>query len=135
MNTIAGKSVISIFLGEWPMWILVALSIFAITLIIERMLYFRRNGFDAQKGFVRFRELMAAGNTDELKRYVQSQKQSDGPVVLDAIEQPAPDRGRTRTWLTVQFSMRSCCSNGSWVGSGRWRMLQPWSVCWARSGG
>jgi len=78
MSTIAGKTVISIFLGEWPMWILVALSIFSIALIVERLLYFRRNGFNAQKGFVRFRELMAAGNTDELKRYTQSQSNPMG---------------------------------------------------------
>jgi biopolymer transport protein ExbB len=60
------------------MWILVALSIFAVALIIERMLYFRRNAFNAQKGFVRFRELMAAGNTDEVKRYAQSQNNPMG---------------------------------------------------------
>jgi len=81
MNTIAGKTVISIFLGEWPMWILVALSIFAITLIVERFLYFRRNNFDAQKGFIKFRESLAAGSIDELKRYAQSQNNPMGRLM------------------------------------------------------
>lgn len=73
MNSIAGRSVISILTGEWPMWILMALSVFAIALIIERFIYFRRNRFDVKKGFVRFRELVTAGNIDELKRYAQNQ--------------------------------------------------------------
>jgi biopolymer transport protein ExbB len=73
MNTIAGRSVISILTGEWPMWILMALSVFAITLIVERFIYFRRNRFEVGKGFTRFRELVAAGNIDELKRYAQGQ--------------------------------------------------------------
>jgi biopolymer transport protein ExbB len=67
--------------GEWPMWILMVLSVFAITLIVERFLYFRKNAFDAQKGFIRFRELMAAGNTDELKRYAQTQSNPMGRLL------------------------------------------------------
>jgi biopolymer transport protein ExbB len=81
MDNIAGKTVVSIFLGEWPMWILVALSIFAITLIIERFTYFRRNSFDSVKGFERFRELMRAGKKDEALRFAQSEKNPMGRLL------------------------------------------------------
>ena len=81
MTTIAGKTVIAIILGEWPMWILVALSVFAITLIVERSLYFRRNSFNTSKGFARFRELMAAGNRDEALRFAKSQDNAMGRVM------------------------------------------------------
>jgi biopolymer transport protein ExbB/TolQ len=78
MGTIAGRPVIGIFTGEWPMWILAVLSVFAITLIIERLLYFRRNRFDTDKGFVRFREVMREGNREEALRFAKSENNPMG---------------------------------------------------------
>jgi biopolymer transport protein ExbB len=86
MGTIAGRPVISIFTGEWPMWILSVLSIFAITLIVERLLYFRRNGFNTDKGFVRFRELMREGNRDEAMRFVKSENNPMGRMLAFALQ-------------------------------------------------
>lgn len=86
METIAGKTVISIFTGEWPMWVLTALSIFAVTLIIERALYFRRNRFDAVKGFARFRELVRDGNYEEALRYAKSQDNPMGRLLTFALQ-------------------------------------------------
>jgi biopolymer transport protein ExbB len=85
METIAGKTVISIFTGEWPMWILTGLSIFAVTLIVERFLYFRRNSFDPIKGFARFREYIRQGNRDEALRYAQSERNPMGRVMATAL--------------------------------------------------
>jgi len=85
MENIAGRSVVSIFTGEWPMWILTGLSIFAITLIVERFLYFRRNAFDPIKGFARFREYVRQGNRDEALRYAQSERNPMGRVLTTAL--------------------------------------------------
>lgn len=73
MSGIAGRSVISILLGEWPMWILTGLSILAVTLIIERALYFGRNRFDPVKGFDRFRSLCKKRDWEAAFRFARSE--------------------------------------------------------------
>jgi biopolymer transport protein ExbB len=85
MDTIAGRTIISILLGEWPMWILMALSVFAITLIVERYVYFGRNRFAAGKGFDRFRELMREGNHEEAMRFAKGQDNPMGRLLAFAL--------------------------------------------------
>ena len=59
------------------MWILIALSVFAVTLIVERLLYFNRNRFDPVQGFNRMRALAKSGDWDAATRYAKSQ---DNPM-------------------------------------------------------
>ena len=78
MDTIAGRPVISIMFGEWPMWILMILSVFAITLVVERMLYFRRNNFNVARGYAQIRKLLAEGRQAEALQYADTQKNPMG---------------------------------------------------------
>ncbi|UCG91951.1 MAG: MotA/TolQ/ExbB proton channel family protein [candidate division WOR-3 bacterium] len=55
---ILGQSIIEIFKGSLVMSILLVCSIVALALIIERFLYFSRNGFDTRKGYLRFSQIL-----------------------------------------------------------------------------
>lgn len=85
MESIAGRSVMSIFLGEWPMWILAVLSVFAIVLIVERYLYFQRNKVDTGAGFEKFRDCAQRGDLEEATRYAKSQNNPLGRVLMLAL--------------------------------------------------
>jgi biopolymer transport protein ExbB len=94
LDTIAGRSIISILLGEWPMWILMLLSVFAITLIVERLLYFRKNRFNAARGFERMRGLARSGDWDSALRYAKSEDNPMGRlfvIVLTNVQLTADD--------------------------------------------
>jgi len=62
------------------MWILMALSVFSITLIVERFLYFRRNSFDSAKGFDRLRAFSKSGDWEAAIRYARTENNPMGRV-------------------------------------------------------
>lgn len=71
---ILGQPLIEIFKGSLVMIILLLCSIVALALIIERLIYFARNGFNARKGFLQFSQIMRTQGTNAAVNYSNQKK-------------------------------------------------------------
>lgn len=71
---ILGQPLVEIFKGSVVMIILLLCSIIALALIIERFIYFARNGFNTRKGFLQFSQIMRTQGTNAALNYVNQEK-------------------------------------------------------------
>lgn len=71
---ILGQPLIEIFKGSIVMCILLVCSVVALALIIERFIYFRKNGFDARKGFIRFGQILRNQGVSAALNYAAQKK-------------------------------------------------------------
>ncbi len=71
---ILGQSIIEIFKQSLVMDILLVCSIIALALIIERFIYFTRNGFDSRSGYLRFRQILRGQGVNAALSYANQKK-------------------------------------------------------------
>jgi len=83
---ILGRSVIDIFRGSVVMLLLLAASITALALIIERLLYFYRNRFNTSRGLIELRRLMTNSGPNEALNWSRGQKNPLGRMFTVALE-------------------------------------------------
>lgn len=83
---ILGQSLFSIFKGSIVMIALLASSIAALALIIERLWYFFRNRFNAAKGLMELRRLLTSSGQAEALNWAQAQKNPLGRMFTVALE-------------------------------------------------
>lgn len=83
---ILGQSLFDVFKNSVVMLLLLASSIAALTLIIERLLYFYRNRFNAGKGLIELRRLLGSSGPAEALNWSRTQKNPLGRMFTVAIE-------------------------------------------------
>ena len=83
---ILGQSIVTIFRNSWVMVCLLIASIAALTLIIERLVYFFRNRFNPSKGLIELRRLLTSSTPDEALNWARSQRNSMGRMFTVAME-------------------------------------------------
>ncbi len=83
---ILGQSLVDVFKNSVVMLLLLASSIAALALIIERLWYFQRNRFNAGKGLVELRRLMGNSGPAEALNWSRTQKNPLGRMFTVAIE-------------------------------------------------
>jgi biopolymer transport protein ExbB len=71
---IFGRSIIDIFKGSVVMIILLFCSILALALIIERLLYFMRHGFDTRAGYLKFSQIFRGQGPSAAMAYANQRK-------------------------------------------------------------
>lgn len=71
---ILGQPLIEIFKGSIVMCILLVCSIIALALIIERFIYFKKNGFNARKGFIQFGQILRTQGVNAALNYASQKK-------------------------------------------------------------
>lgn len=83
---ILGQSIVDIFKDSVVMLLLLASSIAALALIIERLWYFFRNRFNAGKGLVELRRLLGSSGPAEALNWSRNQKNPLGRMFTVALE-------------------------------------------------
>jgi len=83
---ILGQSIIEIFKGSLVMSILLVCSIVALALIIERFLYFSKNGFNTRKGYLRFSQILRGQGSNAALSYVQQKKNTLNGLFAVALQ-------------------------------------------------
>jgi biopolymer transport protein ExbB len=83
---ILGQSLIDVFKNSFVMLLLLASSIAALALIIERLWYFFRNRFNAGKGLVELRRLLGSSGPAEALAWSRTQKNPLGRMFTVALE-------------------------------------------------
>jgi biopolymer transport protein ExbB len=73
---ILGQSLLQIFKNSIVMDILLLCSIIALALIIERFIYFIRNGFDGRKGFLQFSQILRSQGVNAAQNAAGQKKNS-----------------------------------------------------------
>lgn len=73
---ILGQPLIEIFKGSIVMCILLVCSILALALIIERFIYFRKNGFNARKGYIEFGQILRNQGVNAAMNFAAQKKNS-----------------------------------------------------------
>jgi biopolymer transport protein ExbB len=73
---ILGQPIIQIFKNSIVMDILLLCSIVALALIIERFIYFARNGFDIRKGFLQFSQTLRNQGVNATQNIVSQKRNS-----------------------------------------------------------
>ncbi len=71
---ILGQPLVDVFKNSIVMLILLVCSIIALALVIERFLYFIRNGFDTHKGFLRFSQVLRNQGVNGALAYANQKK-------------------------------------------------------------
>lgn len=71
---ILGQPIIEIFKKSLVMDILLVCSIIALALIIERFIYFTRNGFNVRRGFLEFSQILRGQGPNAAFNYVNQKK-------------------------------------------------------------
>lgn len=71
---ILGQPLVDVFKNSIVMLILLVCSIIALALVIERFLYFIRNGFDTRKGFLRFSQVLRNQGVNGALAYANQKK-------------------------------------------------------------
>ena len=114
--------------SEWVMWILVALSFLSVALIIDRILFFRKNRIDLDELSSQLRQFLKDGNLRGAWGLVADQPQIECQVVaegLRAIQRgseacneamlsaKARERGRVEAHLNI---LATIGSNAPFVG-------------------
>jgi biopolymer transport protein ExbB len=83
---ILGQSIVDVFKNSVVMLLLLASSIAALALIIERLWYFFRNRFNAGKGLVELRRLLGSSGPAEALNWSRTQKNPLGRMFTVALE-------------------------------------------------
>ena len=83
---ILGQSLVDVFKNSVVMIVLLASSIAALALIIERLSYFHRNRFNAGKGLIELRRLLASSGPAEALNWSRTQKNPLGRMYTVALE-------------------------------------------------
>jgi biopolymer transport protein ExbB len=83
---ILGQSIVDIFKNSVVMLLLLASSIAALALIIERLWYFFRNRFNAGKGLIELRRLLGSSGPAEALNWSRTQKNPLGRMFTVALE-------------------------------------------------
>jgi biopolymer transport protein ExbB len=71
---ILGQPIIEIFKSSLVMDILLVCSIIALALIIERFIYFTRNGFNTRKGYLQFSQIVRTQGSNAALNYVNQRR-------------------------------------------------------------
>ncbi|RKX71701.1 hypothetical protein DRP53_00515 [candidate division WOR-3 bacterium] len=83
---ILGQSLVDIFRGSLIMLLLLLASIVVVALVVERFLYFARNGFDAQRLFIRFRQILRNRGPREARHFTRMLRNPIGGLFQIALE-------------------------------------------------
>lgn len=83
---ILGQSLYQIFKSSFVMILLLFLSIVALALIIERLIYFYRNRFKSKESFEKFANYLRKGNIEQAKEYALSLKNPLGRIFSLGLE-------------------------------------------------
>jgi biopolymer transport protein ExbB len=83
---ILGQSLVDVFKNSVVMLLLLASSIAALALVIERLWYFFRNRFNAGKGLVELRRLLGSSGPAEALNWSRTQKNPLGRMFTVALE-------------------------------------------------
>ncbi|HID32351.1 MAG TPA: MotA/TolQ/ExbB proton channel family protein [bacterium (Candidatus Stahlbacteria)] len=83
---ILGQSIVDIFKGSLVMLILLFTSIIVVALVVERFLYFARNGFNAQRLFTRFRQILRNRGPREARHFTRMVRNPMGGLLQVALE-------------------------------------------------
>jgi biopolymer transport protein ExbB len=83
---ILGQSIVDVFKNSVVMLLLLASSIAALALIIERLWYFFRNRFNAGKGLVELRRLLGSSGPAEALNWSRTLKNPLGRMFTVALE-------------------------------------------------
>jgi len=83
---ILGQSIVDVFKNSVVMLLLLASSIAALALVIERLWYFYRNRFNAGKGLVELRRLLGSSGPAEALNWSRTQKNPLGRMFTVALE-------------------------------------------------
>ncbi|HEC78293.1 MAG TPA: MotA/TolQ/ExbB proton channel family protein [candidate division WOR-3 bacterium] len=83
---ILGQPIIEIFKNSLVMDILLFCSIVALALIIERFIYFRKNGFNTRKGFLQFSSILRSQGPNAALNYVNQRKNTLNALFAIALE-------------------------------------------------
>ena len=86
---ILGQSLFQVFRSSIVMIILLIASILALTLIIERFLYFFRNRFNPDKGLDEFQKQLTTSGPDKALVWSRSQKNPLGRMFTTALQNTA----------------------------------------------
>jgi biopolymer transport protein ExbB len=83
---ILGRSLIDVFKGSFVMLVLLAASIAALALIVERLWYFYRNRFNTARGLGELRRRLGTGGTADALAWARTQKNPMGRMLTVALE-------------------------------------------------
>jgi biopolymer transport protein ExbB len=83
---ILGRSLFDVFKGSIVMVALLVSSIAALALIIERLIYFYRNRFNASKGLIELRRLLTGSGPAEALTWARAQRNPMGRMFTVALE-------------------------------------------------
>jgi len=83
---IMGQSIVEIFKGSFVMLLLLAASIAALALIIERFWYFTRNKFNQAKGLAEIRRQLKENGPTQALAWAKAQKNPLGRLFSTALE-------------------------------------------------
>ncbi|HIE05672.1 MAG TPA: MotA/TolQ/ExbB proton channel family protein [bacterium (Candidatus Stahlbacteria)] len=83
---ILGQSIVDIFKGSFIMVLLLVASIVVVALVVERFLYFARNGFDARRLYGRFRQVLRNRGPRETMQFIRRVKNPVGGLLQVALE-------------------------------------------------
>jgi biopolymer transport protein ExbB len=86
---ILGQSLFQVFRSSIVMIILLLASILALTLIIERFIYFFRNRFNPDKGLDEFQKQLATSGPDKALAWSKGQKNPLGRMFTTALQNTA----------------------------------------------
>lgn len=84
--TIMGKSVFDVVFHSPVMLLLLAASITALALVLERFYYFLRNRFDPYRGFLEFRRQLNSGGPTQALAWTRSLRNPLGRMFTHALE-------------------------------------------------
>ena len=83
---ILGQSILEIFKGSLVMTILLICSIVALALIIERFIYFTKNGFDTRTGYLKFSQILRTQGQNAGISYASQKKNPLRGLFLVALQ-------------------------------------------------
>ena len=83
---ILGQPLIEVFKGSLVMIILLVCSIIALALIIERFIYFARNGFNSRADYVKFSQTLRNGGANAAMAYVTQKKNALNGLFAIALQ-------------------------------------------------
>ena len=83
---IMGKPLLDVFLGSPVMIILLVVSITALTLTVERLIYFARNRFNPSRGLVEMRRRLKESGPDDTLAWARGLNNPLGRLIALALE-------------------------------------------------
>jgi biopolymer transport protein ExbB len=95
--------------AEWVMWLLVGLSVVAVTVIIERAIFFLTSRDDARRLSAKLRELLARGDVDEARIELEASPGIEARIAGAALRQLTRDNPTGRGAEESIAAERSTC--------------------------